>query len=172
MRVDSVRDSLRDVARIFVDRRDDKSPGWKYNEWELKGVPLRLEIGPRDVAAGHAVVVRRDTHEKQTIPFDQLAQRIPELLEEIQANLFAAAKKMLDENTVRVDSYDVLKERAAENAGFSRVWWCGGEACEAQVKAETKATIRCIPFDQPGGSGKCIVCGGESDTEVIMARAY
>ncbi len=170
--VDSVRDSLRDVARIFVDRRDDKSPGWKYNEWELKGVPLRLEIGPRDVAAGHAVVVRRDTHEKQTIPFDQLAQRIPELLDEIQANLFAAAKKMLDENTVRVDSYDVLKERAAENAGFSRVWWCGGDACEAQVKAETKATIRCIPFDQPGGSGKCIVCGGDSDTEVIMARAY
>jgi len=170
--VDSVRDSLRDVARIFVDRRDDKTPGWKYNEWEMKGVPLRLEIGRRDVASGHAMVARRDTHEKQPIPFDQLAQRIPEFLEEIQANLFANAKKMLDENTVYVDDYEVLKQRAADNAGFSRVWWCGGEACEEQVKAETKATIRCIPFDQPGRTGKCIVCGGESDTEVIMARAY
>lgn len=170
--VDKVRDSLRDVARVFVDRRDDKTPGWKFNEWEMKGVPLRLEIGPRDVAAGHAVVVRRDTYEKQTVPFDELAVRIPELLDEIQQSLFDAAKRMLDENTVAVDSYDVLADRAASNAGFSRVWWCGSEECEAKVKNDTKATIRCIPFDQPGGSGKCIACGGYADTEVIMARAY
>ncbi len=170
--VDTVRDSLRDVARVFVDRRDDKTPGWKFNEWELKGVPLRLEIGPRDVAAGHAVVVRRDTHEKQTVPFDQLPERIPQLLVEIQDNLYQTAKRMLEENTVTVDSYDVLKERAATNAGFSRVWWCGRDECEATVKAETKATIRCIPFDQPGETGSCIVCGGQADTEVIMARAY
>ena len=170
--VDTVRDSLRDVARVFVDRRDDKTPGWKYNEWEMKGVPLRLEIGPRDVAAGHAVVVRRDTHEKQTVPFDQLAERIPMLLTEIQENLYQTAKRMLEENTVTVDNYSVLQERAATNAGFSRVWWCGSEECEAKVKNDTKATIRCIPFEQPGGSGKCIACGGHADTEVIMARAY
>ena len=170
--VDTVRDSLRDVARVFVDRRDDKTPGWKYNEWEMKGVPLRLEIGPRDVAAGHAVVVRRDTHEKQMVPFDQLAEKIPLLLTEIQENLYQTAKRMLEENTVTVDNYSVLQERAATNAGFSRVWWCGSEECEAKVKADTKATIRCIPFDQPEGSGECVVCGGRADTEVIMARAY
>ncbi len=170
--VDTVRDSLRDVARVFVDRRDDKTPGWKYNEWEMKGVPLRLEIGPRDVAAGHAVVVRRDTHEKQMVPFDQLAEKIPLLLTEIQENLYHTAKRMLEENTVTVDNYSVLQERAATNAGFSRVWWCGSEECEAKVKADTKATIRCIPFDQPEGSGECVVCGGRADTEVIMARAY
>jgi len=170
--VDGVRESLRDVARVFVDRRDDKTPGWKFNEWEMKGVPLRLEIGPRDVAGNQAMVVRRDTHEKQAIPLDELATRIPELMEEIQDNLFASAKQMLDENTERVSTYERLQERVAANAGFSRVWWCGDEACEEKVKVETKATIRCIPFDQPGGTGPCIVCGRHSETEVIMARAY
>jgi len=170
--VDGVREALRDVARVFVDRRDDKTPGWKFNEWEMKGVPLRLEIGPRDVAGNQAMVVRRDTHEKQAIPLDDLATRIPQLLQEIQDNLFASAKQMLDENTERVSSYERLKERVAANAGFSRVWWCGDEACEEKVKTETKATIRCIPFDQPGGTGDCIVCGKQSNTEVIMARAY
>jgi prolyl-tRNA synthetase len=167
-----VRESLRDVARVFVDRRDDKTPGWKFNEWEMKGVPLRLEIGPRDVAGNQAMVVRRDTHEKQAIPLDELATRIPQLLEEIQDNMFETAKRMLDENTERVSTYERLKERVAANAGFSRVWWCGDETCEEKVKTETKATIRCIPFDQPGGAGDCIVCGKHSDTEVIMARAY
>jgi prolyl-tRNA synthetase len=79
---------------------------------------------------------------------------------------------MLDENTVPISTYEQLKERAAANAGFSRVWWCGDEACEEKVKAETHATIRCIPFEQPSGSGPCIVCGKDADTEVIMARAY
>ena len=170
--VDGVREALRDVARVFVDRRDDKTPGWKFNEWEMKGVPLRLEIGPRDVAGNQAMVVRRDTHEKQAIPMDELATRMPQLLQEIQDNLFANAKRMLDENTEQVSTYERLQERVAANAGFSRVWWCGDEACEEKVKAETKATIRCIPFDQPGGTGDCIVCGKQSNTEVIMARAY
>jgi len=170
--VDGVREALRDVARVFVDRRDDKTPGWKFNEWEMKGVPLRLEIGPRDVAGNQAMVVRRDTHEKQAIPMDELATRMPQLLQEIQDNLFANAKRMLDENTEQVSTYERLQERVAANAGFSRVWWCGDEACEEKVKAETKATIRCIPFDQPGSTGDCIVCGKQSNTEVIMARAY
>jgi len=170
--VDAVRDSLRDVARVFVDRRDDKTPGWKFNEWEMKGVPLRLEIGPRDVASNQVMIVRRDTHEKQAVPVSDLATRIPELLKEIQDNMFETAKRMLEENTERVSNYERLQERAAENAGFSRVWWCGDEACEDKVKADTHATIRCIPFDQPGGTGQCVVCGKDSDTEVIMARAY
>jgi prolyl-tRNA synthetase len=170
--VDAVRDSLRDVARVFVDRRDDKTPGWKFNEWEMKGVPLRLEIGPRDVASNQVMVVRRDTHEKQAVPVSDLATRIPELLKEIQDNMFETAKRMLEENTERVSTYERLQERAAENAGFSRVWWCGDQSCEDKVKNDTHATIRCIPFDQPGGTGPCVVCGKDADTEVIMARAY
>lgn len=170
--VERVRQALLPVARVFVDRRDDKTPGWKFNEWEMKGVPVRLEIGPRDVAQEQVIAVRRDTGEKQPLPISGLADAIPTLLDEIQQSLFAAAKKMLDENTVTVDSYDVLKERVAANAGFSRAYWCGSEECETQVKAETKATIRCIPFDQPGVPGTCIVCGGASEQEVIWARAY
>ncbi|MBX5444242.1 proline--tRNA ligase [Sphaerobacter sp.] len=170
--VDRVRDALLPVARVFVDRRDDKTPGWKFNEWELKGVPVRLEIGPRDVANDQVTLVRRDTHEKQSISIADLAGRIPEILGDIQANLFAAASRMLAENTVEVDSYDVLKERVAANAGFSRAYWCGSAACEERVKAETKATIRCIPFEQPETPGRCLVCGEEAQQQVIWARAY
>lgn len=170
--VDRVRDLLRPVARVFVDRRDDKTPGWKYNEWEMKGVPLRLEIGPRDVAQESVMVVRRDTREKQPVPINELASRVPLLLDEIQANLLVVATQMLTENTVRVATYDELKERAESNAGFSLAYWCGSEECEARIKAETKATIRCIPFDQPEDPGHCILCGAESDTQVVFARAY
>lgn len=170
--VDRVRDALLPVARVFVDRRDDKTPGWKFNEWELKGVPVRLEIGPRDVANDQVTLVRRDTHEKQAISITDLAGRIPEILDDIQANLFAAASRMLAENTVEIDSYDVLKERVAANAGFSRAYWCGSEECEDRVKAETKATIRCIPFDQPEAPGRCLVCGEAAQQQVIWARAY
>ena len=169
--VDRVRDALRERVRVFVDR-SDKTPGWKFNEWELKGVPVRIEIGPRDVANEQVTVVRRDTGEKTTIPIDAVAERIPLLLERIQADLFAAAKRLLDENTAEVTSYEVLQERIADNAGFSLAWWCGSEECEARLKEETKATIRCIPFEQPGGSGPCILCGGQSDVQIVIDRAY
>ncbi|HET9014298.1 MAG TPA: proline--tRNA ligase [Thermomicrobiaceae bacterium] len=170
--VDRLRDALAPVARLFVDRREDKTPGWKFNEWELKGVPIRLEIGPRDVAQDQVVLVRRDTGAKRPVAMADLPTVVPELLDEIQAGLYDAARRMLEDNTVTVATYDELKERVADNAGFSRAFWCGGAACEAQIKAETKATIRCIPFDQPGTTGRCIACGGESREQVIFARAY
>lgn len=170
--VAEVRAALEPVARLYVDARDDKRPGWKFNEWELKGVPIRLEIGPRDVANRQVTLVRRDTREKQAVPIDELASRVPAILDEIQANLLANARRMLEENTVVVSSYDELKARVEANAGFSLAHWCGSEECEAKVKAETKATIRCIPFDQPAGEGQCLVCGGASSTQVVWARAY
>lgn len=170
--VAEVRAALEPVARLYVDVRDDKRPGWKFNEWEMKGVPIRLEIGPRDVANRQVTLVRRDTREKQPVPMDDLVNRIPAILDEIQANLLANARRMLEENTAVVTSYDELKARVEANAGFSLAHWCGSEACEAKVKAETKATIRCIPFDQPEGEGRCLVCGGESTTQVVWARAY
>jgi len=170
--VAEVRAALEPVARVYVDARDDKRPGWKFNEWELKGVPVRLEIGPRDVANRQVTLVRRDTREKQAVPIDELASRVPVILDEIQANLLANARRMLEENTVVVSSYDELKARVEANAGFSLAHWCGSEECEARVKAETKATIRCIPFNQPSGKGHCLVCGKESSTQVVWARAY
>jgi prolyl-tRNA synthetase len=170
--VSRAQERLAPVARVKVDWRDDRSPGFKFNEWELKGVPLRLELGPRDVAADQAVLVRRDTREKQTVPLANLASVVEELLMSIQRDLFAAAGQTLADNSTQVDTYDELAERVAANAGWSLAHWCGGAACEAQVKAETKATIRCVPFDSANEAGRCIVCGGASGRRVVFARAY
>ncbi len=170
--VDRVRDLLKPVARVFVDRREDKTPGYKFNEWELKGIPIRLEIGPRDVAKDQVTLVRRDTGERENVSIDNLQTAIPVILEEIQANLFTAAKRMLDENTKLVTTYDELKQRVEANAGFNLAYWCGNPQCEARVKAETHATIRCIPFQQPGEPGQCILCGNESTVVALFARAY
>lgn len=167
-----IEERLASVARVRVDRREDRSPGFKFNDWELKGVPLRVEVGPRDVAADQCVLVRRDTREKLTVPLANLANVVGELLPAIQADLFAAAKRMLDEHTAAVDSYDELAARAAANAGWSLAHWCGNVACEATVKAETKATIRCIPLAQASENGRCIVCGRGSERRVVFARAY
>jgi prolyl-tRNA synthetase len=163
---------LSPVARVKVDWREERTPGFKFNEWELKGVPLRIEVGPRDVVADQAVVVRRDTREKSVVPLDNLVPAVAELLVAIQSNLFAAARRMLDERTQEVDSYEVLADRVQANAGWSLAHWCGDAACEARVKTETKATIRCIPRDQPSETGRCIACGGASERRVIFARAY
>lgn len=163
--------ALGDV-RTFVDRRDDKTPGWKFNEWELRGVPLRIEVGPRDVQNGNAVVVRRDTREKQVLAVDQIGTIVPTLLDAIQLDMYTAALKRQTERTIEVASLNELYERAATNAGFSVAAWCGDEACEMTVKEASKATIRCLPLDQPSEVGPCIVCGRPGQTQAIFARAY
>ncbi|MGH2557541.1 MAG: proline--tRNA ligase [Thermomicrobiales bacterium] len=167
-----IQERLAPVARVRVDWRGDRTPGFKFNEWELKGVPLRLEIGPRDVAADQCVVVRRDTREKLTVPLANLATVVAELLPAIQADLFAAAKRMLAGHTAEVDDSGELAERVATNAGWSLAHWCGDVECEAKVKAETKATIRCIPLEQAEEAGFCIVCGKASERRVVFARAF
>jgi prolyl-tRNA synthetase len=163
---------LAGTVRVRVDERDDRSPGYKFNHWELRGVPVRIELGPRDLAANQVVLVRRDTGEKTTVPMDDLATTLPALLDAIQANLYETAKARLAALTVDVNDWETLADRAATNAGWNRTWWCGNAACEERVKQETKATIRCIPLDQPGGSGPCIACGETATQQVIMARAY
>ena len=170
--VEQTQQALSEVARVHVDWREDKSTGWKFNEWELKGVPIRLEIGPRDVENQQVTLVRRDTREKQAVPTTEVVDLVPQLLDEIQTQLYDDARRMLDEHTKEISSYDELKERAAANAGFSLAWWCGDESCEDRVKAETHATIRCIPFDQPEEVGPCIVCDAPGRDQVIFARAY
>ena len=159
--------------RIKLDDRDDVSPGFKFNDWEMRGVPLRIEIGPRDVAQGNLVLARRDVPGREgkiTVPRAGARQRIEEMLATIQKDLYARALAFREANTHAPRSYDEFK--AAVEDGFARAWWCGSAACEAQVQEETKATIRCLPFDQPGGTGPCIVCNSTATEQAIFARAY
>ncbi len=158
--------------RIEMDDREEYSPGWKFNEWEMKGVPLRIEIGPRDLESGQAVLARRDNGEKVTVSLAELKDSVSSLLVEIQSNMFAKALAFREENTRRTDDYEEFKRIIAEKRGFVVSHWCGDSSCEQAVKEETKATIRCIPFNQEEGSGTCLRCGAKSDSLVYFARAY
>ena len=158
--------------RCELDAREEYTPGWKFHHWEMKGVPLRVEIGPRDVAEGQVVLARRDTGQKLAVPQQGLAERVSELLDEIQRNLFRRAKKFLDDNSYHLDDYEEFKRIIGEDGGFIYTHWCGSADCEARIKEETKATIRCLPLDQPGTKGRCIYCGKEADQIALFARAY
>jgi prolyl-tRNA synthetase len=158
-----------------LDERDQHSPGWKFNDWEKRGVPLRIELGPKDIEKGQAVLVRRDTGEKSFTPQEGLARTVVDMLESIQKSLFDRALAFRDANSRRVDTYAQFKTILDESGGFLRAHWCGGGDCEEQVKNETKATIRCIPINpahREEEAGRCLVCGGPSNLRVIFARAY
>ena len=150
----------------------EHTPGWKFNEWELKGVPVRLEIGPRDVAAGQAVVVRRDTRRKEFVPLAELPARLEALLAEMQQNLFARALDFREANTHTVDSFEEFKAIMEGQRGFIRAHWCGQTSCELAIKEQTGATLRCIPLHQTPEEGQCILCGEKSSARVLFARAY
>jgi len=169
----SVLAELGPAVRCKLDEREGLSPGFKYNDWEMRGVPLRIEIGPRDVQKGQVVLARRDVpgrDGKTFAPRAGLAARVGEMLEAIQGDLLARARRFRDENTREPGSYAELK--AAVENGFARAYWCGSRECEARVNEETKATIRCIPFEQPGKAGRCVVCGQGASEVAIFARAY
>ena len=158
--------------RYKVDDREEYSPGWKFNEWELRGVPIRLEIGPRDVAQGQVTLARREGDKKTALPLEGLAQRLSEILDDIQQTLFRRAKSFQDENSFAVDDYDEFRQIIEGDGGFIYSYWCGSGECEATIKEETKATIRCIPFDQEEKAGRCICCGEEAREQALFARAY
>ena len=158
--------------RTHIDDRDQYKPGFKFNDWELKGVPLRVEIGPRDVAAGHVICARRDTGEKITTSMEGLEIEVEALLEKIQKQLFDKAKDFRDRMTHEVDSYEALKKQMETEAGFAVCGWCEDAACETKVKEDTKATIRLIPFEGGEGKGVCVVCGKEAKHTVYFAKAY
>jgi len=158
--------------RVEIDARDEYKPGWKFNEWEMRGVPLRLEIGPRDMAKEQVVLVRRDTGEKQIVKEEILTETVKDLLIKIQENLFSQAKKFLQENIREVSDYNEFKKIIEDKRGIIKTYWCGNEDCEDKVKEETKASIRCIPFEENETSGKCIYCGKKTSTLVYFARAY
>jgi prolyl-tRNA synthetase len=157
--------------RVTLDERDER-PGWKFSEWELRGVPLRLEIGPKDIEKSAVLVARRDTREKQSLPMDGLTSRIPELLASVQKGLFERARQFRDEHTQRTSSYDEFKQILEGRPGFVIAPWCGDAACEAQIKAETQATIRNMPLNGTSPGGKCIRCDMGATTEAWFAKAY
>lgn len=159
--------------RVKMDDRDNVSAGFKFNDWEMRGVPLRIEIGPKDVDKGSAVLARRDVpgrDGKSFVPQTNLAAAVGSLLEEIQSALLKRATEYRDANIKAPQTYDELKDAVADGWAFS--WWCESRECEAKVKEDTKATTRVIPFDQPEGEGKCVVCGKPAKKKVYFAKAY
>jgi prolyl-tRNA synthetase len=159
--------------RIHVDAREEVTPGFKYNDWEMRGVPLRIEIGPKDVAKAQVALARRDVpgrEGKTFAPRDGLLAHVTALLDNIQASLYTRALAFRQANTHDPKDYEEFKEVIQNGWAFS--WWCGDAGCEARIKDETKATARCIPLEQPGGEGPCIVCGSTASQKVYFARAY
>ncbi len=179
--LDAIREKINVLRDSFLERgvsfkfddRDTQTPGWKFAEYELKGVPVRLAMGPRDIEQGTVEVARRDIREKVTIPLDQVVEHVTALLDEIQANIYNRALSFREENTHFVDSYDEFREVLDEKGGFIWAHWDGTSETEERIKEETKATIRCIPLesDQPEG-GKCMYSGKPSKQRVLFARAY
>lgn len=158
--------------RVKLDDRDTYSVGWKFNEWELKGVPVRLEIGPRDISSGQVVAVRRDTGEKIPIAFEELEGRLSGLLEDIQLGIFKKALRFRDSNIRTARDMEEMVSIMENQMGFVKAFWCESAECEAKVKEKTGATIRCIPFEQAHGGGECIVCGRDAERFVYFAKAY
>jgi prolyl-tRNA synthetase len=157
---------------VKYDDSDNNKPGWKFAEYELKGVPVRLAIGPRDLENHTIEVVRRDTLEKKVIPIEMVSDYIPELLEEIQKNIYNKALNFRKENTFFVDNWDEFKRILDDTGGFIMAHWDGTVETEEKIKDETKATIRCIPFDSPEEEGKCVYSGRPSKRRVLFARSY
>ena len=158
--------------RVKYDDRDSQRPGWKFAEYEMKGVPVRLAIGPRDLENGSVEIARRDTLEKKIEQLEGIDTLIEELLVEIQNNIYQKAFKFREENTCSVDTYEEFKERLISKPGFILAHWDGTSETEAIIKEETKATIRCIPFDGPEEEGKCILTGKPSKRRVLFALSY
>ena len=158
--------------RAYMDGRDEYTSGWKFNEWEMKGVPLRINIGPRDIEKGQAEFVRRDTKEKMQSERAELVDTANKLLANIQESLLSRARAFLNENTSRPDSYSEFKSIIERRGGFVMAGWCEREECEERIKQDTGADIRVIPFEQKDRPAECIYCGQESKKAAIFARAY
>jgi prolyl-tRNA synthetase len=159
-------------ARVRVDDREDMRPGFKFNEWELRGVPVRLEVGPRDLAADQVVLVSRLSGEKEQVPLANLSDRVRGALDEAQRGLLEDARAFRDRYTFRPEDMGEMATLLEDPGGFMVTGWCGSEECEAKVKAETKATLRYLPLEPSPTGGPCIVCGEPAIDEAVWAQAY
>ncbi|MEA4888931.1 MAG: proline--tRNA ligase [Clostridiaceae bacterium] len=167
----AIRDQLAKTFRVKLDQ-SDKMPGWKFAEYEMKGVPLRLEIGPRDLEHNQCVAVRRDTGEKTVLPLDQLEQSLQTLLDQIHDHLYERALQSRDSRTYQALSWPELVGLVAGKPGFVEAMWCGDPACEQKIKDETGASSRCLPFDQTPLTDTCVCCGKPADKRVVWGKAY
>ncbi|MBQ1285287.1 MAG: proline--tRNA ligase [Lachnospiraceae bacterium] len=150
----------------------DKSPGWKFSEQEIKGIPLRIEIGPKDIEAGHVVVVRRDTREKIEVGLNEVAEKLPAIFEQMQQDMLDRARAHRDSHTYEAKTYEEFKDIIANKPGFVKAMWCGEEACELKIKDDTTATSRCMPFEQEKIADTCVCCGKPAKTLVYWGKAY
>ena len=157
--------------RVKVDA-SDKSPGWKFSEHEMKGIPLRLEVGPKDIEKNQVVLVRRDTREKLFVSMDELEEVVARLLGDIQAGLLEKARSLREQKTYKAATMEEFIKIIEDTPGFIKAMWCGDQACEASIKEKTAATARCIPFEQEQISDKCVCCGGEARHMVYWGKAY
>ncbi len=157
---------------VVLDDSPKYTPGWKFNEWELKGVPVRIEIGPKDVKEKKVTLARRDTIERLVIKEEKIVNTVTRLLEEIQNNLSNKAKKFLEDNVTTVKTYDEFKEALKKKGGFIRACWCSSSTCEEKIKEETGATIRILPFEKEKLFSNCVYCGREGKEVVYFGRAY
>ena len=166
--------ALKDVLSNFRVKVDDsdKSPGWKFSESEMRGIPVRVEIGPRDIENNEAVLVRRDTHEKITVSLDEIEAKVSELLDTIQSDMLERARAHRDSHTYVATTYDEFVKTINEKPGFVKAMWCGDQACEDKIKEDTAATSRCMPFAQEHLSDKCVCCGKPAKKMVYWGRAY
>ena len=163
---------LSEGYRVKLDLRDNYSTGYKFNDWEMRGVPVRIEMGPRDLENGVCVLVRRDTLEKQEVKLEDLSHELGLLLEDIQANMFEDCKKRMKEKTTTATTMEEFEKNMNENQGFIKAMWCGDEACEDKIRELTGAKSRCIPFEQEHISDTCVCCGKKADKMVIWGRQY
>ncbi len=170
-KAEELRSAISAYARVKVDA-SDKSPGFKFAEQEMRGIPLRLEVGPRDIEAGQAILVRRDNGEKETVAFTDLEKRIPELLQTIQKDMLEKARAHRDANTHTAKNWDEFKDIIENRQGFIKAMWCGETACEEEIKAETGASTRCMPFAQEEITNVCVHCGKPAKKMVYFGRAY
>ncbi|MDR5659918.1 proline--tRNA ligase [Serpentinicella sp. ANB-PHB4] len=163
---------LKQEIRMELDDRENYSPGWKFNEWEMKGVPVRIEIGPKDIEKGQAVLCRRDTLEKEVVQLDNLKERVQLLLDDIHNNLLYSAKTMRDEKTYYVKNLEEMKELMSTKPGFVKAMWCEERSCEENIKEDTGVTVRCIPFEQEHLGETCAFCGKPAEKVAYFAKAY
>ena len=171
-KAEELKKSLEKDFRIEVDSRDQVSPGFKFNDCELKGIPVRIEIGPRDIENGECILVRRDTFEKVVVKLDELNTKLKEMLDDIQQNMFNMCKKRLEEKTQIATNMDEFTKKINENQGYIKAMWCGNVECENKIKELTGAHSRCIPFEQEKLSDKCVCCGKEAKDMVVWGRQY
>ena len=164
--------SLKSMFRAEIDDRDNVSPGFKFNDWEMKGVPVRIELGPRDIENGVCVLVRRDTFEKITVKLEEIETKLGEVLENIQENMYNECKKNMEKRTSIAENLNEFVEKINTNQGFIETMWCGKQECEDKIKELTGAHSRCMPFNQKQIGNKCVCCGAPAKIFMIWGRQY